>query len=114
MLISDWSSDVGSSDLHIAAVEVFRDRAGGQQPRIDAEIVEPAVAEIDKPLRRDRQRVRSQPQLAVGLAFVERGIERDIELRRGDRERVASGNRWLIRVAPVRSRISKQNKKLQT
>src|SRR3546814_6253226 len=43
MRISDWSSDVCSSDL----------------------------------------RVRSQPKLAVGLAFVERGIERDIELRRG-------------------------------
>ena len=58
-------------------------RAWRQEPRIDLEIAETAVAEVDQAVAIHRQRARSQGEARIGLALGKRGIDRDVELRRG-------------------------------
>ena len=43
-------------ELDVAAAEIGRDRAGLDQPRGDAQILEPVLAEIDQTLGGERQR----------------------------------------------------------
>src|SRR3546814_9114702 len=69
MRISDWSSDVCSSDLRVVAPEDGNDRARriGDEPEkgrlIDRDAIEPLAVEIlDDPAQPDRQVLRRGPQ----------------------------------------------------
>ena len=68
---------------HVAAGQIGQDRARRQQPRIDDEIAELVLAEVDQPVRRDRQRARLQRHPRRRLALVERRDDVDHHPARG-------------------------------
>ena len=68
---------------HVTSRQVGRDRPGRQQLRIDREIAEPAVGEIDDAARVDGQRTGAELYPRVGLALVEGRVDRHVEPRRG-------------------------------
>ena len=63
--------------LHVATAQIGRDRAGLEQPRRHAQILEAVLAEVDQTLGRDRERAAGKPKPKVGAAILERGDEID-------------------------------------
>ena len=68
---------------HVAAGQIGQDRARRQQPRIDHEIAELVLAQVDQAIRRHRQRTRRQRHPRRRLALVERRADVDHHPARG-------------------------------
>src|SRR3546814_17177951 len=106
MRISDWSSDVCSSDLEHLAVEEdavallpARDHLGGQRVEVDA-----LRRAVGRPV--DLRIVGAHRRLEEGGAAA---VERDVRVaRRGDRKSVVAGKSVSVRVDIGGSRILKK------
>ena len=68
---------------HVAARQIGQDRARRQQPRVNREIAEAAVGEIEHAARVHGQRGRSELDPRVRLALIQRRVDRDVELGAG-------------------------------
>ena len=67
----------------VATVEVGCDRARSQQLRVDCEVLEAAIRQVDEPAGIDIQRVRPELDTRIGAPLIERSVNRNIKPRRG-------------------------------
>src|SRR3546814_10951682 len=120
MRISDWSSDVCSSDLKRISINITRlqpdretgppsDERGGAigTETVDGAFI-PALPE-EEPDRAGGLHEEDVVEL-VEIPFVEQELVKQLELRQ-DRKRVVEGKRVSVRVALGGRRISKKKKK---
>ena len=69
---------------HVATTKVRRDRARCDQLCINREIAELAVRHVDQAAGIDHQRAGAQLDARIRPAFLQRGVDRNIKLRRGE------------------------------
>src|SRR3546814_16124746 len=113
MRISDWSSDVCSSDLRnrrerLHRIEQRAGRAGADRPRRDRR-----RRQRGDPRRR-RWRTAPRPRRAARQARLGRPLPRCNAQEEGDRKSVVEGKSWSVRVERGGGRIIKKKKNTQT
>src|SRR3546814_15550260 len=106
MRISDWSSDVCSSDLHRHARAAMADLAARLDARRNLDLVGVAIGigNLDHPAERGGREADRRARVERGALALEqrlpRDMDEDVEIapRRADRQSVGEGKRWSVGV----------------